>query len=157
MNLCRLFPIWVTTCTLLGAAISSWLHRGWIIGAAAGMAVGYLPLLLLGVSAGLISLWRPDFAQCLCGRRELRFKGILEPEPVDDHLSEYLYRCPCGMRYAVGTKHVYMIDHQSKRSLYMTQSKWGRWKRARGGDALPQDCGPDLIYQPIPDVDESDV
>lgn len=157
MNLYRLIPTCVITFALIGAATSSLLGREWYLGAAAGIAVALLPPVLLGVFVGLITRWRPDFPPCLCGRREFRFEGTLEPKPQDDHLNEYLIRCPCGERYAVGSGRVYRLDHQTRRALYMTYSKWGRWRRVRGADSVPQDSNPGLIYQPTPEVDESDV
>ena len=64
---------------------------------------------------------------------------MIELKPEGKHLYDYLYRCPCGLRYALQTKHIYLIDQDDNRAPYMSLSFGGRWKRVSEVDESEAD------------------
>ena len=128
MNLDRALPIFVILCTSIGALMGYRLGDSAVTGAAIGLAVGFSPLLLLGIGDGFFTLWCPDRPTCMCGKCKSNDYRYLGPpsKPSDD---AYYYKCPsCGREYRLQNKRFDLRSSKNDFQPHMMISKWGRWR-----------------------------
>ncbi len=131
MNLSSILPLIMILFALIGAAVSWWLGGTWYLGASIGLAAVFAPLVLLGITVKLFTLWRPDLPKCACGRCDYDFVPTDKAIPEAQNTKEYHYCCRhCGAVYVMSDNNLSLIDEQGDRRTYMTHTKWGRWRRA---------------------------
>lgn len=130
MSLCKIFPLFIALCVAVGGFIAVRTGNSLIMGASIGLTVGFAPLLLLGVTAGLMYRWCPDRPQCICGQCDcVDYKYIDRHSGAKPTDGAYHYKCPhCGREYRLqGGK--FDIKSTEGFSPYMEISRWRRWRK----------------------------
>ena len=129
MNLQQAYPGFVVLCAAGGGILAQRSGTSWVTGVAAGLAVGMLPLFLLGASVALMLAWCPERPPCICGKCNSEGYDAVGPmHRTEDNV--YYYKCPhCRREYrSQGPK--YDLKKEHGYSPYMEKSKWHRWKRS---------------------------
>lgn len=95
-------------------------------GIASGLAIGILPLLILGATVKLMQAWCPERPPCICGKCQSDDYDFLGPM----HQSEddaYYYQCPhCHREYrSQGSR--FDLKTENGYTPYMKISRWQRW------------------------------
>jgi hypothetical protein len=131
MNLEQAFPWFVVLCMAGGGILAHHGGTSLMAGVAAGLAVGFLPLFLLGAIHTLMQTWCPQRPPCVCGKCNSEEYEYLGPmHRAEDNA--YYYKCPhCEREYrSQGQK--YDFKTENGYTPYMEKSKWHRWKRNAG-------------------------
>jgi hypothetical protein len=128
MNLSSIIPLFMLGAAATGALIGPSYGYPWLQGALVGFGLGWVPLLLLGLAAGLIQLWRPDLPRCRAGSCAYPDYEFLEhrPSKSEDGI-EFLYRCQCGGRYLLREGRLCELAEDGSERPFMLVSRWGRW------------------------------
>ena len=130
MSLCKTYPFFIALCIAVGGFIAVRTGNSLIMGACIGLIVSFAPLLLLGVTVGLMHRWRPDRPPCICGQCDCvdyryidRHSGT---KPLD---GAYHYKCPhCEREYRL-QRGKFDIKSAEGFSPYMEISRWQRWRK----------------------------
>ncbi len=129
MKLEQAFPWFVVLCMAGGGILAHHNDASLVTGVAVGVAVGFLPLLLLGAVNALMQTWCPDRPPCVCGNcnsEDYKFVGPMHK--AEDRM--YYYQCPhCSREYRSQVPK-YDLKREHGYSPYMEKSKWHRWKRS---------------------------
>ena len=143
MNLSCILPFFILGAAAIGAVTGPSYGYSWLQGALVGFFLGWSPLLLLGLAAGLIQLWRPDLPRCRTGSCAYPDYDYLEhrPSKSEDGI-EFLYRCRCGGHYLLREGRLFEVSEDGSERPFMLVSRLGRWieaelaARADSGRAL---------------------
>ncbi len=130
MSFCRVYPIFIILCVPSGGAIARFIGSPVLKGMLIGLAVGFVPLVLLGIIVGLSSMWTPDRPICRCGKCKSADYEYVGPEELT--LTEetfFEYRCPsCSREYGQNNKRFWEVSSDGTEIPYMVISKRGRWQ-----------------------------
>jgi hypothetical protein len=130
MNFCRLYPLMIILCVVIGLLAGKRLGLPLHLAAFFGMLAGMLPIALVGVIYAAFMFWRPDLPPCKCGQTkygEYEYIGPMEGFSEDSWCEN---RCPkCGRHYKSRGNIVVECRPDGSVIPYMKVSKWGRWER----------------------------
>lgn len=127
MNLQQAYPVFIVLCMAGGGLLAHHNSGSMTAGIAGGLAVGMLPLLVLGATVRLMLAWCPERPPCICGKCNSEDYDYLGPMQKSED-DAYYYQCPqChreyrsqGSRFDLKTENGYIP--------YMKKSRWQRWK-----------------------------
>ena len=129
MSLCKAYPWFIVLCMAGGGILAHYGGYSFLAGAAGGVVVGMLPLLILGAIVGLMLVWCPERPICICGKCYSVDYDYVGPmyKPEDN---TFYFKCSlCGREYrSQGPK--FDLKTEQGYSPYMEKSKWHRWKRS---------------------------
>ena len=128
MNFCRAYPVFIILSVASGGAIAHSSDALMLNGLLIGLAVGMVPLVLLGIIYALMMAWRPDRPICRCGDCQSSEYEYLGPQEITEE-SEYEYQCPfCSRTYRQKDKRFWEVSSDGSEIPYMVISRWGRWQ-----------------------------
>jgi hypothetical protein len=131
MNLQQAYPGFIVVCMAIGGILAHRSGASLVAGVAGGLAVGMLPLLLLGAVVALMLAWCPERPPCVCGNCSSEEYDYLGPMHKTDD-DAYCYKCPrCGREYRLQGARFDLKSAQGY-SPYMEKSRWERWKKSAG-------------------------
>jgi hypothetical protein len=138
MSLCSAYPVFVILCVAIGGAIAHFTDAPVLYGISIGLAVGFAPLVLLGIIYSLMMAWRPDRPTCRCRKCQyMHYESVWPEEITVTEETVYEYRCPfCSRTYRQKGKRFWEVSSDGSEIPYMVISKWGRWQ-AENTEAPP--------------------
>ncbi len=112
-----------------GAILASALGRSPFNGAVIGVFIAVIPLIVLGITYGVMMAWRADRPVCRCGQcRSINYEFVGPDNVVFEPGMAFDYRCPtCKRHFRARDSRFVEVLSDGTEVPYMAVSKFGRW------------------------------
>lgn len=130
MKLEFLYPAWVILCASTGAWLGNVTGYGTLRGLSEGAIVSMLPIFLLMIALGIMSIWRPILPPCHCGKSNHKGYQYAGSSDVAETGRQTRWIClECGRPYRSCKGRFDEVLNDGRIAPYMHHTKWGYWRK----------------------------